>query len=193
MLISNKKYTYSKNEFISNWIDDLIFSNFFQHWSFSSKSHVNCDFFTFSLIISIFIYFSFSFFFSFSSWFSFFLTFTIASSTSIIICSNIYARTFETSLKMTFEKLHEKLHKKNFHELHACFIEKLNLRQKIHVMNTCDNQFFMQKMHNQNTRRRNFYLKRKNNVIVSAWNFIDFSTLSIRFDIFHIHNHRTFN
>ena len=72
MLISNKKYAHSKNELISNWIDDLTFNmtfnNFLQHWSFSSKSHVNCDFFAFSLIIYSSSFFSSSFFeFFFSS------------------------------------------------------------------------------------------------------------------------------
>ena len=52
-------------------------------------------------------------------------------------------------------------------------------------MNTYDNQISMQKLHNQNTRRRSFYLKEENSVIVSTWNFIDFSILSTRFDIFY--------
>ena len=50
---------------------------------------------------------------------------------------------------------------KNFHELHACFILRLNLWQKIHVLNTCDNQICTQKTHIRNNRRRSFIWKRE--------------------------------
>ena len=47
----NKKYAYSVNKLISNWIDDLTLnqalSNFFQQWS--PKSHANCGFSALSL------------------------------------------------------------------------------------------------------------------------------------------------
>ena len=125
----NKKYAYSANEFISSWIDDLTLSNFLQHWS--SSLHANCDLSAFSLIISNSIYSSSFLSSSLSS--SSFSALITASSASTIVCSNIYARAFEVSLRVTFEELHEELHEKKFSRI-ACMF---HWRIKFTTKDTC--------------------------------------------------------
>ena len=212
MLVSNRKYAHLGNELISSWIDDLTLnltlSNFFQHWSFSSKSHVNCGFSVFSLVISNSTYF-----FSSRSSMSnveFYLLFFVFAFIVVFIfvfSAHYSIVSFDNSLFRHLRMSHWSFtvsiigriawriawRMKDFYELHACLTGGLNLWQKIHAMSTCDSQISMQKMHSQGIRRRSFYLKKGDSVTASAWVTLSIFDSVGRFDTHHIHSTRTFS
>ena len=150
MLISIKKYAYSTNKLISIWIDDLTFFlfDFFQRWS--SKSHVNCDFFAFLLINSNFIYFFFSF--SFSSFFEIFLFHRVYYDI-FDFNDNLYDHLYvnqwnflQRRSKNSLKKLFEKLFDEKFSRFACLFHFEIEFMTK----NTCFEHMRQSNMHAKN-------------------------------------------